>query len=370
MTKFYSFYLPQFHPFNENDEWWGKGFTEWRNVVKEQPRFSGHHQPQIPADLGFYDLRVPETRIAQSMMAAESGIDGFIYYHYWFHGKRIMDEPFNQMINSKEESFPFALCWANESWTRAWDGREREVLISQRYSDEDDDEHVSFLCDIFKDPRYIKVGERPLFLIYRIGNHKCPEKFILKLRQRALEAGLPGVYLCGVESSLSRDVYEKILSLDLDAFIDFQPNSDDFPALGGVRYLFLEALRKYLPDALYQYLKLHGSANKVVNYKKLIEGKGKSSLSYYRRVFPCVFPSWDNSARRKTATIIQNECPSAFGQWLEFSVKSVQSYPEDERVVFINAWNEWAEGCHLEPDLKNGFKFLNVIKGVKNGGSF
>lgn len=363
--KFYSFYLPQFHTCAENNEWWGDGFTEWTNVVKEKPRFTGHHQPQLPADMGFYDLRVEETRKQQAELARKYGVDGFIHYHYWFHGKRLLEQPLELKLENNDENFPFALCWANESWTRAWDGMERDMLIEQKYSDEDDDNHIDFLMGIFAKPSYIKINEKPLFLIYRLGNHPNPEKFIRKLREASLAKGFPGIYLSGVKSSFSAEINKKILSLDLDAFVDFQPNSDDFPDFKTLKTSGFDLLKKTLPNFIYQFLKTKGSANKLINYDALVDKKSNQALSYHKRVLPCIFPSWDNSARRKTATIIQNINPLTFQKWLISSVKHVANFPKEEQMVFINAWNEWAEGCHLEPDTKNGKQFLECVKKIK-----
>jgi lipopolysaccharide biosynthesis protein len=363
--KIFSFYLPQYHTVKENDEWWGEGFTEWTNVVKENPRFKGHFQPQLPANMGFYDLRVKETRIKQSKLAEENGIDGFIHYHYWFHGTRILEQPLKLKLENEDEDFPFALCWANESWTRAWDGMERDMLMEQKYSDEDDDNHIDFLMGIFSKPSYIKINGKPLFLIYRLGNHPNPEKFIIKLREASLAKGFSGVYLSGVKSSFSAEINEKILSLDIDAFVDFQPNSDDFPDFKTSKTKVLDLLKKKLPNFIYQYLKTKGSANKLINYNALVVKKSDQTLSYHKRVLPCIFPSWDNSPRRATATIIQNTNPLIFEKWLTSSVKHVENYPKEEQMVFINAWNEWAEGCHLEPDTKNGKQFLECVKKIK-----
>ena len=163
-----AFYLPQYHPFPENDEWWGKGFTEWRNVVKARPLYRGHYQPHLPADLGFYDLRVPEVRQQQADMARMYGINGFCYYHYWFNGHQLMERPLEEMLSSGNPDFPFMLCWANENWTRAWDGGSRHILIAQNYSEEDDRAHIRYLLDnVFSDSRYIRVDGKPVFLIYR-----------------------------------------------------------------------------------------------------------------------------------------------------------------------------------------------------------
>ena len=164
-----AFYLPQFHPTPENDEWWGKGFTEWTNVTKARPLFPGHYQPQLPADMGFYDLRLPEAREAQAALAREYGIHGFCYYHYWFNGRRILERPFNEVLASGKPDFPFCLCWANENWTRVWDGGEKNVLLEQKYSHEDDLAHIESLIPAFRDERYIRIDGKPLFLVYRTG---------------------------------------------------------------------------------------------------------------------------------------------------------------------------------------------------------
>jgi hypothetical protein len=359
-----AFYLPQYHTFPENDAWWGRGFTEWTNVVKEKPRFSGHKQPQMPADLGFYDLRVEDTRLKQAEMARKHGVDGFVYYHYWFGGKRIMNEPFDLMRSNPREDFPFSLCWANETWTRAWDGQERNILIEQTYSESDDDKHIEFLLEAFADDRYIKIDGKPLFSIYRIGSHPEPGRFIDKLRARSAERSYGGVYLCGVKSSFSSEVNEKILSLDLDAFIDFQPNSEDFPTSSGLKTNFYTWLKKILPNNLYQIIKTNASANKRIDYESFVDQKCLKDLDYFKRVYPCVFPSWDNSARRKTATIIQNSDVKNFGKWLRHALTCVAKNPESEQIVFINAWNEWAEGCHLEPDVFDGHGYLECVKEI------
>ena len=360
--KVLSFYLPQFHPIPENDKWWGAGFTEWTNVTACTARFKGHRQPQLPKDLGFYDLRLDETRIAQAKLAKEYGVDGFVYYHYWFHGKRLLESPIEKLTQSDKPDFPFAICWANETWTRAWDGQEREILIKQTYSKDDHTEHTNYLANLFKNKRYIKISGKPLFIMYRPGKVEDLLDFTQKLRARAVEEGFPGVYLCGVKSSFG-DELANCLDNDLfDAVIDFQPNSDDFPLGENTYSKAADVAKKILPESIYQKIKTSTSGNKIISYSKLLNNKLTQSYDYHKRVLPCVFPSWDNSPRRKTATIIQNDDPKLFSQWLEHAQDVVKRYPEPEQIIMINAWNEWAEGCHLEPDTIMGTSFLTALK--------
>ncbi len=193
-ARLLAFYLPQFHPIPENDEWWGRGFTEWTNVTRARPLFPGHYQPQLPADLGFYDLRLPESRLAQAELARAHGIGAFCYYHYWFNGRRILQRPFDEMLSSGQPDFPFCLCWANENWTRAWDGMEREVLLGQRYSAEDDLDHIRWLCNAFADPRYLRINGRPLFLVYRIEDLPDPAATAERWRAEARALGIGELY--------------------------------------------------------------------------------------------------------------------------------------------------------------------------------
>ena len=216
-----AFYLPQYHPFPENDRWWGAGFTEWRNVVKARPLFRGHYQPHLPADLGFYDLRVPEVRQQQAALAERYGLSGFCYYHYWFNGHRLMQRPVEEMLASGKPDFPFMLCWANENWTRAWDGGEQEVLIRQEYSEEDDRAHIRYLLDeVFRDPRYIRVDGKPVFAVYRSALFPDIRRTIEVWREEATARGVE-LYLCRVESFNAAGREE--LAVGFDAAIEFQP---------------------------------------------------------------------------------------------------------------------------------------------------
>jgi len=365
-NKLISFYLPQFHPIQENSQWWGPGFTEWTNVASSFARYPGHHQPQLPADLGFYDLRLAETRDAQARLAARYGIFGFCYYHYWFNGRMLLERPFNEVLSSGEPDFPFCLCWANENWTRAWDGLDRQILIQQQYASEDSRQHIEWLIRAFYDVRYIKINNCPLLLIYRFDQIPNLENLIECWRGETKAAGLSDLYLCAVKTGFVQKTDEEILNLGFDGVVDFQPNRFDFPPARGIRSRLFRCARQVLSEAIYQRIKLSVSANNIVDYRGMVEGiMSKKWPSHYRK-FPCVFPSWDNSARRKSATIIQNDDPSIYGRWLKKSIDNVQTYPDSEKIVFINAWNEWAEGCHLEPDLKYGHKFLQETYAALN----
>ena len=221
-----AFYLPQYHPIPENDRWWGKGFTEWTNVVKARPLFRGHYQPHLPADLGFYDLRLPEVRQAQVDLAREYGLSGFCYYHYWFNGKRLLHWPFDEVLASAEPDFPFCLCWANENWTRIWDGGDSEVLMKQTYSDKDDLAHIRWLARAFADPRYIRVENKPLFIIYRA--HKLPDirKTTAVWREECRRRGIGEIFLCRIDTASDT---LRPSELGLDAAVEFQP---DWSSLG------------------------------------------------------------------------------------------------------------------------------------------
>ncbi|MGP9664683.1 glycosyltransferase WbsX family protein [Halomonas sp. AOP22-C1-8] len=364
MTKVLSFYLPQFHPIPENDKWWGKGFTEWSNVAQAKPRFKKHHQPHIPSDLGFYDLRLSETRQAQADLAKKYGIDGFCYYHYWFNGNQLLDRPLREVLVEKDPDFPFCMCWANENWTRAWDGLDREILIAQNYTQEDSLEHINELIKYFLDYRYIKVDGRPFFLVYRPDHIPESKEYFSIWRDRAEKAGLPGLYICAVKGGFVEFSDSDLLDMGYDAIIDFQPDRRDFPIASTPSQALVDIARKTLPDRLFQFVKNNASAINSVDYKAMVENMTSRTWPKDYRKFPVVFPSWDNTARRKTPTIIQNLDPEIYSRWLQYAVESVSEYPENEAFVFVNAWNEWAEGCHLEPDKKVGHGFLQATKRV------
>ena len=355
--------LPQFHPIPENDEWWGKGFTEWTNVVKARPLFEGHYQPHLPADLGFYDLRLPEVREAQAALAREYGISGFCYYHYWFNGRRLLERPVNEIVASGKPDFPFCICWANENWTRAWDGRERQILMAQVYSEEDDLAHIRALLPIFKDTRYIKVDGRPIFLIYHASGLPNPARTTEMWRREAKAAGLPELYLVRVESHFASGDPR---TLGFDSALEFQPRS---------RYM--DGARKFRQKWWQRHALGTGvqafADHIVYDYDALVEREMKAELPPYPFI-RCVCPGWDNTARRsKGGVILQGSTPASYERWLTFVIeqtKLARRQPENSpSLVFINAWNEWAEGNHLEPCQRWGRAYLEATKKAISGDS-
>lgn len=345
-ARLIAIYLPQFHPTSENDAWWGKGFTEWTNVAKARPKFEGHYQPHIPADLGFYDLRLPETRQGQADLAREYGIYGFCYYHYWFNGKRLLSSPLDAVLESGEPDFPFCLCWANENWTRVWDGQNDAVLARQEYSEADDRAHIEWLLQVFRDKRYICVAGKPLIIIYRASELPSPRRTAEIWREAARKSGLGEIFLCWFERS--RENLGDPEEMGFDAAVEFQP---DWGKLG-------EPIAE-IPE----------TAHRIFDYETFVQRQLKKHDPPYLR-FPCVMPSWDNSARRTVGALTMAHAdPATYGKWLESAVSRVKDRPEEEKIVFINAWNEWAEGNHLEPDLRFGRAYLEATRDALSGKS-
>ena len=346
LARIIAFYLPQFHPIPENDKWWEKGFTEWTNVAKAKPMFRDHYQPHIPADLGFYDLRLPEIRIAQAELAQKYGVEAFCYYHYWFAGKRLLERPFNEVLRSGAPDFPFCLCWANATWTGIWHGAPDRILIEQTYPGMADHEaHFEMLLEAFKDPRYVTVNGCPVFLVYRPKDIPDLPAVAALWRRLAVQAELPGIFLIGVKH--------------LD---DWNPLPNGFdaavlqklpPRVKGVpwRYPILK-LRKLL----------NGNRLTIYNYEEVIDYfVQKESVGYME--LPCVIPNWDNTSRSgMEGLILHNSNPELFRRHFRAALYKVADEPSEQRIVFLKAWNEWAEGNHVEPDLRFGRAYLEVIR--------
>lgn len=363
-------YLPQFHPIPENDEWWGKGFTEWTNVTKGRPRFRGHYQPHLPADLGFYDLRLEESRMAQEALAKEFNIHGFCYYHYWFNGKRLLHEPLDRKLKNPKEDLPFMMCWANENWTRAWDGSENNILLKQNYNKEDDRKHIKFLIPIFEDERYIKVNGKPFFIFYKPSLFPNMSKTLEIFREEAKMAGLE-LYLCWFERSLGWTL-DDAKDIGFDAAIEFQPLSktyNDFFKHKSKIYKKLTISNiirksKSLKNKLIEIISNHKEkSTRIIDYEEFINFD-LTNADYGAKVYPGINPMWDNSSRRvnQKATVFKNSTPELFKKWYQGKYNHFEPFSEEENFIFINAWNEWAEGNHLEPCQKWGKRYLEVLK--------
>lgn len=341
-VRLIAFYLPQFHPIPENDKWWGKGFTDWTNVARARPLFTEHYQPHLPAELGFYDLRVVETRDAQAELARTYGIYGFCYYHYWFSGKRLLERPFNEVLSSGRPDFPFCLCWANEPWSRRWDGRPRDVLQSQTYRHEDDVAHIRWLMSALADPRAIRIEGKAVFLVYQGKDLPDPARTTDTWREEMLKGGLSGLYLISVETGW--DAGWDATKVGFDAKVLFQPQFS---------MLFNSGARITIPgrDKL-----------RVYDYGRAWPALARADPVSYKR-YETVCTNWDNTPRvGDKGVVLQGATPDAYEEWLRFAIAKAAGGLPDHGVLFINAWNEWGEGCHLEPDLRHGRSYLEATR--------
>ncbi|WP_434604857.1 glycoside hydrolase family 99-like domain-containing protein [Pseudomonas sp. R1-7] len=340
-----SFYLPQFHPVPENDQWWGKGFTEWTNVSKARPNFVGHYQPRLPADIGYYDLRLLEVMEQQAELARKYGVHGFCFYYYWFGGKRLLERPVEQLLASNTPDIPFCLCWANENWTRRWDGQENEVLMAQAHSVEDD---IAVICDLirfFRDERYIKIDGRPLILVYRVTLFPNFAETAARWREVCREQGLGEIYIAMVESFELVNAGNPPSTFGCDSAVEFPPQG-----LAEQK----EPSGKLLNP---------GFKGSTADYRDLAVRYATRQGPAYTR-FKGVMPGWDNTARRQDNSFcFENASPGAFQAWLEEAIDETrQQNFGDEQIVFVNAWNEWAEGTYLEPDRRYGHTYLEAVK--------
>ncbi|MDQ1348929.1 MAG: hypothetical protein QG573_2307 [Acidobacteriota bacterium] len=352
-TRLIALYLPQFHPIRENDEWWGRGFTEWTNVSRASAFFKNHYQPHLPADLGFCDLRVAETREAQADLAREHAIEAFCYYHYWFHGRRLLERPFDEVLESGRPAFPFCLCWANESWSRSWLGDDKGMLLEQTYSPADDLRHAQWLVRAFADPRYVRVHGRALFLIWRPRNLPEPRRTTDTLREQSVRAGLPEPYLVGVDAHCPNFDSRTV---GFDDTMDFTPQLGLLPGAFDDRFS-IRRLRRNLQ------LGVPSGQLKIYDYEQAWQAFFAARPAFPH--LPSVVVGWDNTPRRgRLGIILTNATPERFGRALDQAVDIVRERHPEERIVFLNAWNEWAESNHLEPDVRHGRGYLEVVKSI------
>lgn len=369
-----AFYLPQFHPTPENDNWWGKGFTEWTNVGKAKPLFKGHYQPRVPADLGYYDLRLPEVRELQAEMARNAGIEGFCYWRYWFgDGKEILEQPFNEMLATGKPDFPFCVGWANESWSnKSWEAGTRKlhetILLKQTYSVEDYKRHFNALLPAFKDRRYITVDGKPLFFIFKPLDIPDVKGFMSLWRQMAMENGLNGIYFVGLRQNMDQNdisisllknsnksggrKYKQILELGFDAV-----NSRGYTRAEYCVRSWRDLLYRWIMRRLFGYFVVTKCHQKKINEKLYIpEDK-------WQNVYPTLFPNWDRSPRSgKKAHIYVGSSPKLFKEQIKQALALLEGRNEEHKILFLQSWNEWAEGNYVEPDLIFGHGYLDALR--------
>jgi hypothetical protein len=353
-----AYYLPQYHPISENDEWWGKGFTEWTNVGKARPLFKGHYQPRVPADLGYYDLRLPEIRAAQAIMAKEAGIEGFMYWHYWFgNGKRVLEMPINELLKSGKPDFPFCLGWANHSWSNhEWNPetqwQRKKHLIEQTYPGKDDYiNHFYTVLEAFQDKRYIKIEGKPIFLIYSPLSIPEVTYFLDLWNSLAVKNGLSGIYFIGL--GLPSQI-KKIL----EAGFNGVNTNGQWDAESKVKGKYIKLLQ-------HKILKHVGGLKlNVYKYDQII----KHLFTPYDKetnIYPTILPQWDRSPRSgRRAVIYTGSNPNLFERHLKEAFNLIKEKDDQHKILFLKSWNEWAEGNYIEPDIIHGHGYLNALKNL------
>lgn len=350
-VRLIALYLPQFHQFRENNLWHGRGFTEWTNVTAAKPMFAGHYQPKLPIDVGFYDLSHDEVMYRQIELAKNYGISGFAFYYYWFSGKKLMEKPVYNYLHNKELDLPFCLHWANENWTKRWDGGNKEVLIEQTFSRDDFEKFAQDLLEFFKDPRYIKINDRPLFIVYHpaLFEKKLFNDFMSYLKKYCKNNGINEPFVVGTRQF---QFYDNPKEWGLDAVMEFEITA---------------APRNYTTIPTEQ-------IDDTALFKRFDHARfintGKEKTDYKYKTFRTVFPCWDNTARKaySNAYIFDGSTPYIYGKWLDYAISATKKdMKRDEQIVFINAWNEWGEGAYLEPDKKYGYAYLDMTRQVLDG---
>lgn len=378
-VRIIALYLPQFHPIPENDLWWGPGFTEWINVVRAKPLFRGHRQPRIPADLGFYDLRLPETREQQARLAREAGIEGFCYYHYWFGGgKQLLERPFNEVVASGKPDFPFCICWANHTWSnKTWrrtSALQRDgLMVEQTYPGrEDDTAHFLSLLDAFRDRRYMTVDGKLLFTIYDPLGFPHVGDFIELWQRLAAEHGLPGFYFVGMTPSTlsfkitpdgkrqpampnlrsSAEIYNHVLSLGFDAVNSFGKRRGEMLYEGKVKNIAKAVMRRMgLP-----------AGSQCYDYERTV-ANFFAPEDAWENVFPTILPQWDRSPRVASADgVYVNVTPEKFGRHIRRAMDIVSRKEDEHRIIYLKSWNEWGEGNYVEPDEEFGHGLLGALR--------
>ena len=368
-----AFYLPQFHPIPENNEWWGPGFTEWTNVAKAKPLFQGHVQPRLPADLGFYDLRVPETREHQAELARRAGVESFCYWHYWFgNGRRILERPFNEVLASGKPDFPFCLAWANQSWTGIWHGLSGKTLIEQTYPGKADREaHFRWAQQAFEDPRYSCVDGKPIFVVFAPSDLPSVAEFTDHWRELAAQAGYPGMYFVGVWDSYEPpgERYRAPHLAKFDAITLLGPH--DYLVGGKIPSIHVgltQRFKRFVPAPVRAMLRAQAEA--AIQGPRRVPFEDVIAQAYHdmpagERYLPSVLAGWDNTPRSsRRGLVYENFTPDLFNAYAAKAVALVQNHPKEKRIVFLKAWNEWAEGNIVEPDAIFGHAMIESLREV------
>lgn len=348
--KIIAFYLPQFHEIVENNEWWGEGFTDWTNVKKAKPLFRGHQQPKEPLNENYYDLANVAVMKWQSKIAQEHQVYGFCYYHYWFNGKLLLEKPLENMLKDKEVTIPFCFSWANEPWARTWDGRNTDMLMPQEYGDKKEwQEHFQYLLDFFKDERYIKIDNKPMFLIYRTESIPNVNEMINYWNELAIKNGFNGIHLIETLNSFQAKSYVD----SSNAVLEFEPAYTFTHGFSVWDKIYNKIYNKIFNDSLN--IKKYDDIWKNILYRKAVSRKGKQTIKG-------AFVGWDNSARKaKSAVIVADNSVEKFEKYFSLLFNNTKKDNKNE-YIFINAWNEWAEGAYLEPDKHNEYHYLEIIK--------
>lgn len=358
-----SFYLPQYYPTKENDFWWGKGFTEWTNVAKAKPLFKGHYQPHYPADLGYYDLRVPEVRELQATIAKQYGIEGFIYYHYWFgSGRVLLERPLQEILKTQKPGLPFCLCWANQTWKGVWFGEfTGKTLMEQTYPGKKDiEKHFYYLLPAFADDRYIKVNGKPVFNVYMPLDLPSIPEFVDTFNELAIKESFPGMFLIASRCPPLWNPSEHGFSGVIGSEFLCQPYADI--RIFKRENVTLRKIKKQINHLTGRTIFTGNSKPEVIDYREIVD-KLITDLAFDFDYYPCLIPNWDNTPRMGSkGRVFINTTPELFGKHVEKAIKKVQHLPEERRFVFIKSWNEWAEGNYLEPDKKYGYAFLEQLK--------
>lgn len=365
--KVIALYLPQYHPTEHNNEWWGEGFTEWTNVAKAKKLFWGHYQPKVPADLGFYDLRLPEVREKQVELARKAGVDGFCYYHYWFgNGKQELERPFDEVLKSGKPDFPFCLCWANETWARKFWNKDgavvgREVLAEQTYLGEEDyRKHFESVLPAFKDNRYMKKGDKPIFMIYKPLEFKDVRNFILLWQKWAVNNGFSGIHFVAYTLDIIHE-YDKIKDCGFDAVCSCRLNY----ATSGSG--FKKGLCKVIDRAYRKIRAKFVNIPRCYSYKKCYAKLIGNEESEKNDVYPTLMPNWDHTPRSGAkGYLFTNSTPELFQKHCEDVLSKISSKKEENQIVFLKSWNEWGEGNYMEPDLKYGHGYINALRNALN----